>query len=95
MSELNELRDRIAQIDAQLVGLVAERTKLAEKVIAAKLAEGSPIRDEEQEEEVLSRAVLLAVENGLDPALTKDLFRVLISMSVERQREFMGEGNLP
>ncbi|MHC1592519.1 MAG: chorismate mutase [Methermicoccaceae archaeon] len=95
MGELDELRGRIAQIDFQLIELVAERTKLAEEVIAAKLVEGSSIEDKEQEDEVLSRAVMLAVENGLDPSLTKELFKVLIGMSVERQKEFMGEGNLP
>jgi len=95
MGELEELRERIASIDAQLIELVAERTKLAERVIAAKRREGSPIRDEEQEEEVLRRAVMLAVERGLDPSLTRKLFGVLIEMSVERQREFMGDGNLP
>lgn len=95
MGELEELREKIAAIDAQLIELVAERTRLAENVIAAKRREGSPIKDEEQEEEVLRRAVMLAVERGLDPSLTRELFRVLIEMSVERQREFMGDGNLP
>ncbi len=95
MGELEELRSRIAQIDFRLIELVAERTKLAEGVIAAKLVEGSSIRDKEQEGEVLSRAVMLAVEKGLDPSLTRELFKVLIGMSVERQKEFMGGGNLP
>jgi len=43
--DLVSLRDRIEAVDRQIIGLLAERMRIVEDVIAAKLSAASPFRD--------------------------------------------------
>ena len=53
---LERLRRRIRNLDAALLGLVAERMELAREVGRAKRERGVPLRDYEVEKRVLARA---------------------------------------
>lgn len=92
---LNEVRAKIQEIDSRLVGLIAERTNLAKEVLEAKRAEGKGINDDDQVRIVLDRAGSLATEENLDTETVRRIFELLIQMSIERQHELSGEGNLP
>ncbi|HIH44057.1 MAG TPA: chorismate mutase [Candidatus Methanoperedenaceae archaeon] len=92
---LKEVRAKIQGIDSRLVGLIAERTNLAKDVLDAKRAEGKSINDDDQVRIVLDRACSLATEKNLDTETVKRIFELLIQMSIERQHELSGEGNLP
>jgi hypothetical protein len=48
--DLSALRDRIEQVDRQIIALLAERQQVVEEVVVAKLASASPFRDREREE---------------------------------------------
>ena len=57
--------------------------------------EFSGYTDEKQNQAVMERVANIATECGLDSGEVKNIFRILIKMSIERQHELSGEGNLP
>lgn len=92
---LETVRDEISQIDEELLRLMARRMKLASRVLEEKRKLGLPISDDRQNELVLKRAMERATELSIDPAGVKEIFSVLIRMSIDRQHEMAGEGKLP
>jgi chorismate mutase len=92
---IEEVRRQIAEIDAELIGLISRRVSLADEVLRHKHQNGLPINDEKHNSVVLERAAEAATENNLDIAPVKQIFDILIRMNIERQRELSGEGNLP
>jgi chorismate mutase / prephenate dehydrogenase len=83
--DLASLRERIRQIDVELVARAAERVELARKLGAVKRRQGLPTVDYEQERVVLDRARDLARERGLDSVVAEDLLAGLIRASVTAQ----------
>ncbi|GAB7040169.1 MULTISPECIES: gamma subclass chorismate mutase AroQ [Catenuloplanes] len=69
-----------------LVGLVAERILIGDKVAAAKFGTTAPIEDPVREQAVLDQAAALAVENGIDARETVAFFRAQIEASKVVQR---------
>ena len=76
--KLERLRQRIRNLDAALLGLVAERMELAREVGLAKRRAGIPLRDFEVEKRVLDRAAGSAAELGVAPELARALMRQLV-----------------
>ena len=95
MTELEEVRNEISEIDGEIVSLIARRTKLAEKVLESKKEMDKAINDETQNQAVIGRATNAATELNLDTGAVKQIFEILIKMNIERQHELRGEGNLP
>jgi chorismate mutase / prephenate dehydrogenase len=85
--ELDELRERIRRLDAELVERAAERIDLARRVGEVKRRQNQPTVDYAQERVVLERARSAARERGLDPAVVADLFAGLIRAAVTAQDE--------
>jgi chorismate mutase/prephenate dehydratase len=83
--DLAQLRDRIEAVDRKIIALVAERLKIVEDVVAAKLTAASPFRDREREDLLLQRLRRLAIDAGLDPHQIERLYRVVMDMSVAHQ----------
>ena len=92
---LETVRNEIAQIDEDMLRLMARRMELASRVLEEKRKRGLPISDDRQNGLVLQRAMERATELNVDPAGVKEIFSVLIRMSIDRQHEMAGEGNLP
>ena len=67
--ELTALRERLTQLDRDLLSLIAERQRLSEEVARAKHATGHPTRDFQREREVLRNARAAAENLGLSPDL--------------------------
>ncbi len=80
MSEerLDRLRRRIRNLDAAMLGLMAERMELAREVGKEKSAAGIPLRDFEVEKRVLERAAVSAEVLGLAPELARGVMRQLV-----------------
>jgi len=95
LSELELVRKEIEEIDREILALISRRVNLAEKVLESKRINGTSINDRTQNEVVINRAVNAATELNLDVGLVKNIFDVLIRMSIERQEELSGKGNLP
>jgi len=84
---LDGLRERIRQIDLQLLACAAERVELARQVGEIKRREKLSTADYAQERVVLERARTVAKEHGLDPEAAADLIAGLIRAAVAAQAE--------
>ncbi|WP_292378682.1 chorismate mutase [Methanosarcina sp. UBA289] len=95
MSELESVRKEIEEIDREILALIDRRVNLAERVLESKRINGTLINDQKQNEVVVNRALNAATELNLDLGSIKAIFEILIRMSIERQNELSGKGNLP
>ncbi|HLY53731.1 MAG TPA: prephenate dehydrogenase/arogenate dehydrogenase family protein [Steroidobacteraceae bacterium] len=84
---LDELRQRVTDIDRQLIQLVAERRNVSKEVARVKRATGRPVRDYEREREVILGVRTMAGERGVSPALAEQLLRLLIRSSLTTQEQ--------
>jgi chorismate mutase len=92
---LESVRGEISQIDEEMLRLMARRMELASQVLEEKRKRDMPINDDRQNDLVLKRAMERATELNVDPSGVKEIFSILIRMSIDRQHEMAGEGNLP
>lgn len=95
MATLEEVREEMDRIDAEIIELIGRRQDYAGQVAHLKYVGRLPVRNEEQRRAVLDRAFERAVERGVDATAVQQVFEVLIGMSEARQRDCLGEGNLP
>src|SRR6201993_5167138 len=84
---LEELRQRVTDIDRQLITLVAERKTVSEEVARVKRATGRSTRDYERERDVILGVRAMADERGVSPALAEELLRLLIRSSLTTQEQ--------
>ncbi|HTT43732.1 MAG TPA: prephenate dehydrogenase/arogenate dehydrogenase family protein [Steroidobacteraceae bacterium] len=82
---LEALRERVSDIDRQLIALVAERKAVSEEVARVKRATGKPTRDYERERDVILNVRSLAAARGVSPELAEQLLRLLIRSSLTTQ----------
>ncbi len=92
---LEEVREEVRKVDLDILRLLAKRMQLAGRIVEIKKTEGMAINDDRQNELVVKRAMEKALELGLDTGAVKELFKVIIDMSISRQHELSGEGKLP
>jgi chorismate mutase len=92
---LEKVRADISKTDTEIIRLIAHRQHLAEKIIGIKIKQGLAVHDERRTAHVLDTVFDQAVESKIDPVAVQEIFRILIAMSEERQREYSGDGNLP
>lgn len=95
LSELEAVRKEIEEIDREILSLIDRRVNLAERILESKRINGTSINDRKQNEVVINRALNAATELNLDIGSIKEIFEILIRMSIERQNELSGKGNLP
>ncbi|HEX7077611.1 MAG TPA: bifunctional chorismate mutase/prephenate dehydrogenase [Candidatus Eisenbacteria bacterium] len=91
---LEALRRALADVDRDLLALVARRQALAAEIGETKRREGRPTRDFGQEREVLGRARASAAALGVSPDLAEQLLLVLIrsSLTVQEQDQVASTG---
>jgi chorismate mutase / prephenate dehydrogenase len=82
---LEKIRERLSELDRQLLALVAERQRLSREVAEAKHSEGRATRDFSRERHVLMQARATAGSLGISPALAESVFRLLIRGSLTTQ----------
>ena len=91
MSELEEYRRQIDEIDAQLVELFLKRMDVTGRVGAYKQAHGVPVLDAEREKQVVAAKTALTD----DPARRADvagLYESILAISRRQQRQLVREG---
>lgn len=84
---LDDLRQRVNEIDRQLISLVAERKAVSAEVARVKRSTGYPTRDYQREREVILGVRSMAAELGVSPALAEELLRLLIRSSLTTQEQ--------
>ena len=84
---LEDLRQRVNDLDRHLLALVAERKAVSEEVARVKRATGKPTRDYEREREVIMGVRAMATERAVSPQLAEQLLRLLIRSSLTTQEQ--------
>lgn len=84
---LDQLRERLTNVDSELVRLAKERQDIVGQIGQHKIAHGVPTRDYERERDVLKGSRELADSIGLDPDLAESIMRLLIRSSLTQQEE--------
>lgn len=85
MSALEELRQRIRELDGEILRLVAARMEAVRRAGELKKAAGVPLRDYDVERQVLALAEAQAGGLGLTPHLARSIMQLLIAESREEQ----------
>jgi len=85
--DLDQLRQRVAQLDREIMEKVAERLRTSIAIGDAKRRGGLPIRDFRVESFVMQRGRTAAKELGFDPALAESILESLIEAAVRTQVE--------
>jgi prephenate dehydrogenase len=84
---LRAIRDRIEQVDREIIALIGERVHLAREVGAVKRELGVPTLDPAREALVVRRAGALAREAGVGDEDVRYIFWHLIGLSRRAQLE--------
>lgn len=87
---MEDLRAMIDALDAQIVGLMAQRAGYIDRAAEIKTDIGLPARIDTRVEEVVRNVRVRAMAEGLDPALIETLWRILIDWSIAREEEVLG-----
>lgn len=82
---LQRLRERILEVDDELVRLVGERRDLVLEVGRHKEATGLPVMDPGREARVVRRAARIAREAGVDEELVRDVIWRIIASARDAQ----------
>jgi len=86
MDELKDIRKEISSVDEKIIEALAERRKLAARVLQAKDRTGAPIRDTLREEQILSDLILRGRKQGLDAHFVTRVFHEIIDDSIRSQQ---------
>ena len=84
---LDQLRQRLDQVDRQLIECIAERQQIVAEIGRVKHADGGQLRDFRRERQVLDRVRNRAAEVGLDGNLAEEVMRRLIGSSLAAQEQ--------
>lgn len=84
-ARLDEIRERILELDRDLVALVGERRNLVLEVGRLKGEMGLPVLDPGREAQVVRRAAQLAREYGVDEELVRDVIWRIIASARDAQ----------
>ena len=88
MSDLEQYRQEIDELDEQLVRLFLRRMEVTGKVGEYKLAHGMQVLDRERERRVLAKRASLAVDIRQEEDV-KELFQTIMAISRRRQQELL------
>lgn len=85
--DLPELRQRVGELDKQILKLIADRLETTKAIGEIKQKKGLPIRDFRVEVQVLKRARERARAVGLDERVAEEISELLMGAAVQTQAE--------
>jgi chorismate mutase len=88
-ASLSSLRHELEELDRAIVLLIAARLEVAVAAIRVRSAPKGSISDPAQEERVLARAQLWAVELGISGASMESIFRTIVEAGKARYARTM------
>lgn len=91
--DLNEIRQKITQIDQSLLKLLSDRHRLAFDVVRSKEITQKPLRDIEREQQLLQELIAVSERENyqLDPQYIRQIFQRIIEDSVLTQQNYLQE----
>ena len=87
LDTLARYRQRIEQLDLEIIDLLAKRVALSKEIGAMKKVAGLPTLDPAREAEVIRRAASLARDANLNDEKVRDIFWHVIGLSRGAQTE--------
>jgi chorismate mutase/prephenate dehydratase len=91
-AELQELRQRLDQVDEEIVKLIARRQETVGLIGKEKAGRTQGLRDRERERAVLARVESMAQSLGVSGPLARKIFSELITHSLSRQAASLATG---
>jgi chorismate mutase-like protein len=85
--DLSDWRERIDNIDHQLIDLLNERMHCAQEIGRVKKAAGRPIRDPERELDVIAKIKAYNNQGIIKDEALEALYRLLIDLTTNFERE--------
>src|SRR5215218_10367597 len=92
--ELQELRQKIDEVDEGIVRLIARRLEMVGLVIKEKSGRPQPIRDPARERAVLARVEGVAQTLGVSGPLARKIFSEIITHSLAREAATLTSGTV-
>lgn len=83
--KLKSTRQKIDELDAQIIELLAKRFQFAKEAGEIKKASRKDLQDTAREQSLLAMLTERAEKKGLDPVLIKKLYRIIFEHSVSAQ----------
>jgi chorismate mutase len=80
MAEIPKLRQRIDEIDDQILAALCERVKVCKAIGDAKKKQGKPVRDASRENEVYNRIREKGAQLGLNSSQVEAVYREIVNM---------------
>jgi len=80
MQEIKQLRQRIDEVDEQILQSLSERAEICRAIGLVKEKHGIPIQDFPRENTVYAHIREKASELGLDPANIEAIYRQIVNM---------------
>ena len=87
------LRDRIDVIDAEIVGLLAQRMACVREVIGLKQSAGLPARIDARVEQVVAHVRSKAQSLGAPPDLAETVYRALIAWVIAHEEQHLQQAS--
>jgi chorismate mutase len=80
MQEIKQLRNRIDEVDEQILRSLSERVDICRSIGLVKEKHGIPIQDYPRENDVYAHIREKAAELGLDPSHVEAIYRQIVSV---------------
>ncbi len=87
-ARVRELRERVDEVDGELVWILNERARLVQEIVATKAEAGRPLFDPRREEEILRRVAEMN-EGPIYDSSMREIFELILHRirDLEMQRE--------
>ena len=85
--EIGPLRDEINRLNIEIVERIADRVRVAMEIGAVKSRHSRPIEDRSRETRIYHQVRALAEEAGIDPGDVEKVFREIIELCIQAERE--------
>ena len=87
---LQTSRDKIDQIDNQIIELITERTSLAEEIGNAKIVLNKDIKNTEREDYIQQKIKKLAKDKNIDENSLLEIMDILMKLNKSEQEKIIG-----
>ena len=88
MTDTDELREMIEEVDQTIIENIAMRMEIADKLAEAKKQSSQQYWDESKEKEVINRYLELCEEVQLSEDEARKIAEVILHISKERQKHY-------
>lgn len=86
---LNKSRNRLDDIDKQIVDLIVERTDIAKDIATAKVALNKDLLDSKREQIIREKICKLVEDADINQDKVLEIFDILFTLSKDEQKKYL------